>query len=178
MIVSVADNRCTLRGSVSYGVWEADAFEELLHFLIEGCTSDDNLIEVATERFNHLVANLLVYLLVYNRHVEEKAHTIVLNLWEYLLADDLLDNQRYGYDDGWLDLCEGCCDDGRTWHTCEIEDVATEDKLKHKLERHAVHVCHRQDADDVVALLDYLAKHSHGEVVIAPKCAVRHHHAL
>ena len=39
-------------------------------------------------------------------------------------------------------------------------------------------MCHRQYADDVVALLNLLADNRHGKVVVAPQCAVGYHYTL
>ena len=156
-MVGVADDRSTFGSSVAHGVGESDALEELLHFLIEGGTANNDFVEVATEILHNLLLYLLVHLLAHDRHVQQDAHTVVLYLGEYLLAYDLFDNEWYGDDDGWLDLSECSSDDGWRWYAGEVEHMATEEEFEHKLKRHAVHVSHRQDADDVVALLDNIA---------------------
>ena len=122
--------------------------EETFYFLVEGSTADNHLVEVATEGIGYLVAYLLLHLLADYRHVEQHTHAVVLNLWEYLLADDLLDNQRHSNDDCWLDASECFSDDGWTRDAGEIEDVAALDEFEDKLKCHAVHVGHRQDTDD------------------------------
>lgn len=60
----------------------------------------------------------------------------------------------------------------------EVVDMHALEKLEDKLERHAVHVGHGQDADDVVAALERLAQHVEGEVGVAPQRPVGQHHAL
>ena len=122
--------------------------EETFHFLVKGCTTDNHLVEVATEGIGYLVAYLLLHLLADYRHVEQHTHAVVLDLREYLLADNLLDNQRYSYDDSWLDAAECLGDDGWARDAGEIEDVAALDEFEDKFKRHAVHVGHRQDTDD------------------------------
>ncbi len=143
--------------------------EEVFYFLVEGCTTDNHLIEVATEGIAYLVADLLLYLLADDRHVEEHAHAVVLYLWEYLLADNLLDNQWHCNDDGWLDASECLSDDGWARDAGEIEDVATLDELEDEFECHAIHVGHRQDADDRISRLDLLAQYILSKVGIAPE---------
>ena len=114
LVVFITDDRSTLCGTITYGISEADAMQETLHFLIESSTTDDNLIEVASECLSHLIAYLLAYLLVDDRHVEKHTHAVVLNLGEHLLADNLLDDERHSNDDGWLDAAESLGDDSRT----------------------------------------------------------------
>ena len=152
--------------------------QEILHFLVESCTADDNLIEVASKCLSHLVAYLFAYLLVDDRHVKKHAHAVVLYLRENLLADNLLDNQRHSNDNGWLDAAECLGDNSRTWDAGEEEDVATGDKLKQELKCHTIHVSHRKDADDRVARLDLLRQYVLGEVDVAPERTVRYHHTL
>ena len=125
LIVGIADDRRTLCGTIANGIWELYALQELLNLLVEGSAANDNLVEVAAKGIYHLLAYLLVYLLAYDRHVKEQTHTVVLYLREHLLAYNLLDNERYGNDDGWLNLCKGSSDDSRRRHACEVEDVAT-----------------------------------------------------
>ena len=107
--------------------------QETLHFLVESSTTDDNLIEVSSKCLSHLIAYLLAYLLVDDRHVEKHAHAVVLYLRENFLADNLLDNQRHSDDNGWLDAAECLGDNSRTWDAGEEEDMATGDKLKQEL---------------------------------------------
>ena len=158
-MVGIADDRSTLSSAVAYGVGESDALEELLYLLIEGCTAYNDFVEVATECLDNLLLYLLVHLLAHDRHVQQDAHAVVLYLGEYLLADNLLDNERHSDDDSRLHLGKCGCDDGWRRYACEVEHVASEEEFEHKLKRHAVHVSHRQDADDVVALLDNLAQY-------------------
>ena len=122
--------------------------EEGLHLLVEGSTANDDLIEIATESVGYLLANLLAYLLADNRHVEQQAHAIVLYLREHLFANDLLDNERHGYDDGRLDATKCLGDDGWARDASEIIDMATLDELEDELKCHTIHVSHRKDTDD------------------------------
>ncbi len=71
MPVAIADNGCTLCGSVTYGIREVDAFEELFYFLIESCASDDDLVELSSESIDHLFAYLLIDLKVDDGHLHE-----------------------------------------------------------------------------------------------------------
>ena len=94
------------------------------------------------------------------------------------MTDDLLDDERHGNDDDGLDLRQGLCDDGWRGHTAQVIHVTAVQELEDELERHAVHVGHRQHGDDAVAGADGLAKHVAGEVVVRPDGAVGQHHAL
>ena len=98
-------------------------------------------VELGTEGIGYLVAYLLLHLLADYRHVEQHTHAVVLNLREYLLADNLLDNQRNCNDNGWLDASECLSDDGWARDAGEIEEMAALDEFEDKLKRHAVHGC-------------------------------------
>ena len=104
MVVGIADDRRTLGSAITHGVREVYTFEELLHLLVEGSTTDNDLIEASAKRVLDLLTDLLVYLTVKHRHVEQQTHAVVLYLREHLLADDLLDNERHGNDNGRLNL--------------------------------------------------------------------------
>ena len=113
LMVAIGDERRTLGGAIAAGDGEADADEELFYLLVEGCTTHDDLLDVAAEGFEHLLADGLLHLLADYRHIEQQPEGIVLDLREYALADDLLDDERHGDDDAGLDVLEGLCDDGR-----------------------------------------------------------------
>ena len=63
LVILVADDRRTLGSTISNSISEAYAMEETFYFLIKGCTTDNHLIEVATEGIAYLVADLLLHLL-------------------------------------------------------------------------------------------------------------------
>ena len=176
--VAVADDGGTLCCSVSDGVGEVDFLEELFHFLVEGCASDDDFVELSAEGIDHLFADFLVYLEVDDGHLHEQSHDVGLYLGEDFLAYDFLDDQRHGNDDDGLDAGECLGNDGRRWYSAEVIDVASVEELEDEFESHAVHVSHGQDADDAVALLDSLTEHVDGEVVVGPQGAVGHHDAF
>ena len=178
LVIFVADDRRTFCSTITHCISEAHAVEESFNFLVERSAADNHLIEVATEGIAYLVADLLLHLLADDRHVEEHAHTVVLNLREYLLADNLLDNQRHSDDNCWLDASECLGDDGWARDAGEIVNMATLDELEDKLECHAIHVCHRQDTDDRISSLDLLAQYILGKVGIAPQGTVWNHHTL
>ena len=142
--------------------------EELLHLLIECRSSDNHLVESSAKCLLHLFADFFLHLLVDNGQVAQQTHGACLQFGEHLLAYDLLDDERYGDDNLRAHVGECLCDDGRRGDAREIVDMAAVEELEDKLECHTVHVGHGQDADDTVAMVDGLAKHMHGEVVVAP----------
>ena len=176
--VAIADDWCTLGGSVAYRIGELYLFQECLHFLVECSTSDDDFVELATEGFDNLLTNLLADLLGNDGHGEQEAHAVVLNLGEHLLADYLLDDQRYGDDDLGLDIGKGLCDDGRRGDAVEVIDMAAMQELEDELEGHAVHVGHGENGDDAVATVDGLAQYVLGKVIVGPEGTVGYHDTL
>ena len=146
--------------------------------MVEGSSAHDDFIEIATKRLLHLFADFLFHLLADDRHVEQQFHLVVLYLGEHALTDDFLDNQWHGNDDGRLDFLESLCNDCRTWHTGEEEDVTAVGELENKFKGHAIHVCHGQNAHRVGAVRDMDAYHLIGKVEIAPQGTVGQHHSL
>ena len=143
--VAVADNRRTLCGTIAYRVGELYLFQECLHLLVECSTSDDDLVELTAKGLDHLLAYLLTHFLGDDRHGEQQAHAVVLYLGEYLLADNFLDDQRYGDDNLRLHVGKGLRDDGRRRYTVEVIDVTAVKELEDEFEGHTVHVCHREN---------------------------------
>ena len=176
--ICIAYNRSTLCSAVTNSIREFNTLQELLYFLVESSTANDNLIELATECIYNLLANLLENLLVYERHVEQQTHAIGLELRQHLFADNLLDNQGYSNDDCRFYFCECCSNDSWRRNACKIEHVTAEEEFEEEFERHAIHVRHRENTDDIIALLNVLGYGSHSKVVVAPHCAVRNHNTL
>ena len=178
VIVLVADDRCALGSAVAHGIGEVDALEELLNLLVQGCTANDDLVKLSAEGLEHFLADHLAYLLRDDGHLQQQAHAVVLDLREYLLTDDFLDDQRYGDNDDGLDLGQRLSDDSWRGHTIEIIDMTTVEELEDELEGHAVHVGHGQHRDDTIAGLDGLTQHLAGKVVVRPQGAIGQHDAF
>ena len=174
---SIADDGGALGGSISHGVGEVDLLEELLHILVEGGSSDDDLVEVATEGVHHLFTYAFVHPPVDDRHLAENLNAVGLYLREHLLLDDFLDDEWNGDDDRWLDVGKRLCDDGRAGHTSQEEDVLTREEFEGELECHSIHVGEWQDADDVGAF-QVLTHCLAGEIEVAPQSTIWNHHAL
>ena len=175
---SIADDGCALRSTIAHGIWEVDALEERLHLLIEGSTTDDDFVELSTKGLAHLFADAFLHPAVHHRHVQQESHAIVLHLREHFLANDFLDDEGHGNDDGRLDFGKCLCDDARAWNARKEEHVLTGENLEGELEGHAIHMCQREDADDVWILLKMLTHHLAGKVEVAPQCAIWNHHTL
>ena len=76
--------------------------QETLHFLIESGSTYNHFIEFTSKSFGHLITDLLIDALVDTRHLHQEAKFRILNLGEYLLLNDLLNDQRNGDDDLWF----------------------------------------------------------------------------
>ena len=128
--VAVADDRCTFSGSVSYGVWEFYFAEERFDFAVKRSTSDDYFIEFTSKSLHHFLTDHLFHLFGDDRHCHEETHAVVLYFGEYLLSDNLFDDQRNSDDDSWFDVGKCLCNDGRRWYAVKIIDVASVEKFK------------------------------------------------
>ena len=120
-VVAVCDEWRTLGGAITHGYWEVDGMKECLNLLVEGCSSHDNLVEVASEGCLHLLAYLLLYHLTDDWHVHQQADTVGLYYREDALADNLVDDEWYCHNETWLHFGEGFGDERRTWQSGEEE---------------------------------------------------------
>ena len=148
--VAIANDRRTLRSTIAHRIGELDALEELLHLLIEGSTTNDHLIELATKGFEYLLTNLHANFLGDHRHGQQETHTVVLYLGEYLLADNLFDDKRYGNDDDGFDISESLSDNRWTRNTVQVVHMTAMQEFEDELESHTVHMSHRENRDDPV----------------------------
>ena len=176
--IAVTNDWRTLGSTVTHSEWEVNVFQEHFYFAVQGCSTDDNLIDVTTEGLHYLFANLLFYLLLNYRCVQQQLHAVGLNLGEHTLANNLLDNERYGYHKRRLHFGKCLCDDCRRRHTCQVEDMGTCNKLEDKFESHTIHVCHWQNADNVASRLNGCAQYAACKVGIAPHGTIRNHYTL
>ena len=175
--VSVGDDGGTLCGTVTDGNGEVYVFQELLHLLIERCTAYDNLIESAAKGIIYLLADFLLYLCSNDRCLHQQTNSRS-QFREHLLADNLLDDEWYGDDDDWLDICESLCHNCWGGDAGEIVDVASAHELLDKFKRHTIHVSHRQNGYGIVAWMQLAIKHEARKVQIRPKGAIGYHDAF
>ena len=178
MPVAVADDGCALSGTIAHRVWEFYLLQECLYLLVESCTADDDLVELAAEGLDDLLAYPLADFLRDDGHGQKQSHAVVLYLGKHLLADNLLNDQRHGDDNLGLHIGKGLCDDGRRGYPVQVVGVASVQKLENELEGHAVHVSHGQYADNAVAGFDNLAQHMLGKVIVRPDGTIGYHHTL
>ena len=178
MPVAIADDWGTLCGTITYSVWEVNTLQETFYLLIKCSTTYDYLVHIATKGFEHFLAYHLAYLLWDDRHLEQEAHTVVLYLWEYLFADNLLDNQRNGNHDSWTYIGQSLSNDSWRRNTIQIIHMATMQELEDEFERHTIHVGHRQHRDYLIAGFDCGAKHTYGKVEVWPQCTIGQHYAF
>ena len=100
--------------------------------------------------------------------MKEHAHAVVLYLREHFLADNLLDDQWHADDNLGLYFTESLGDNGRTWHSGEVEDMTTFDELEDEFKRHAIHMSHGKNADDIVSTFNLFTQYLVGKVGVAP----------
>ena len=61
--VGIADDGGTLGSTIADGVGKVNALEELFHFLIEGSTTDDDFVHLASESLEHFLTDHLAHTL-------------------------------------------------------------------------------------------------------------------
>ncbi len=177
-VVAIADKRGALRGAVAHGEGEFDALEEILDFLVQGCSADNDFIGFSAECVIHLLANHLLHLLVHHGHVQQQSHAIILNLREHFLTDDFLHNHGHGNDQRGLNLGIGLRDERGTRQSREEIEVHSVAEGENKLEGKAIRMSHRQDGNHIRARLHMLSELREGEVEVAQQRTVGNHHTL
>ena len=146
--------------------------------LAEGCSANDDFYEVASECVLQFVAHFSEHALSQDGCVERKFHYWCLQLRQHGLAHDFLYDERHGHNEARFDVGESRekhCRRGRLGK--EIDGHAVQE-LVDELEGHAVHVCHGEHGENLVAGFHILTQHAYGEVVVAPKCAEGNHDAF
>ena len=83
----------------------------------------------------------------------------VCNLGENRFLDDLLNDERNGNHDNWLDIGKGHEDNLWRWHSREVIDMASVHEFKEKFKGHAIHVGQRQHRNDRVTAFHLVAQH-------------------
>ena len=174
----VADNGRAFRSAVADGVVETDAFEEDFDVLVHGGSADDDLVEIVAKGFLHLAAYVQLHAVAKQGRHQGQPDGGSLDLREDSLAHDLLDEQGNGDDHLGLQLREGFQQHRGRGRLAQERHVGTACHLVEELEGHAVHVCRRQDAHDVVAFLDVVVIHFVGKFHVAPQGAIGYHDAL
>ena len=112
-VVAEGYQRRTLCGSVAHGDREVYALEKSLYLLVQCRTAHYYLVCVAAKGLQHQLADTLLHLFIYYRHVPKQSHLVVLYSWEHALAYYLLHHQRHRDDYRRLYIGKGLCYDGR-----------------------------------------------------------------
>ena len=176
MPILIADNGAALRHAVAYGVGHLYLCQEILHILIEGSPTHNNFIELAAEGLDKPLAYLPVNKSPCQREAQQIPHTRRSQDGEYLTCDNLFDNQRNSYEDGWLDIAESTHHHGWRGRFGQIVHMAAYAEFVHEVESKAIHVCHRQQGHRPTAMWqaqDFIGKHH-----IRPDGAIGQHDTL
>ena len=174
--VFVADDGGAFCHAVAHGVGEVYPFQELFYLLVEACAADDDFHEVASECLYHLFAHGCPYLVVDDGHLQQQLHGRCLQFGQHVLFDNLLDDERHGYNQVGSDFRECLEDDFRAGHAGQEEDVATHGEFIEELEGKSVHVRHGQHGDQLVA--GFQRQYLEGEGGVRPQASVGQHHAF
>ena len=170
----VCDDGAALCHAVAHGESESDTAEECLGLAVEGCTSDNHLVELAAEGLVELVVDLLEYLLVNDGKPEQQADVPAVDDRLELLLVNLLDDQRYGDDKVGLDGAHGVEDDLGGRESGEEMHVAAGAELHQELEHHTVHVGGREHGHAVGGIVQ-MAVHLEAEKDVREQGTVRQH---
>ena len=178
VVVGEGDERGCLGGAVAYGDGHSHVVEEFFDALIERCSTYDYFVCVASESLHYAVADVLLYLLIDNRHVQEQLHAVGLHLCQHLATDNLLNHKRHSHDESGLHLGKSFGYKRRRRHSVEEVQVASVDESEEEFDCQSVHVSHGQNAYEIRSGLYVGCKTLQHVVDIAPQCAVRQHYAL
>ena len=146
--------------------------KELLDFFRECSSTDDDFVCSAAEGVVDLLVNALLDLSGYHRHRQQQFDAIVLDLREHLFADDLLDDQGDGDNQGGLHVGKSLSNDGRRRQTRQEEKVAAIAESEKELYGHTIHVSHRQDTQQIITGFHVLANMADNEFNVTPDGAI------
>ena len=97
-VIRIADERAALGHAVADAEGKLYPREEIFHLGVQRCPADDDVAQFASERFDEFLPDARIYLVVDARNLYGHFGHAAAYLGEYLLADDFLDEQRYGDD--------------------------------------------------------------------------------
>ena len=175
--LGVGDQWAAFGHAIAHGVGETDPVEERLDLAVERGAPDDHLADPPAESGQQALGDFPEDKLARERHFQRQLDRCLLQFGENTVADDLLDDQRHGEDERRPDAVESLGDDLGAGRARQEMDVASLVDRVEDLEGQAVHVGHREHADDGVAGMD------EGQVVrrelrVAPQASVGDHHAF
>ena len=126
----------------------------MLDILVECCSSDDNLIKVASEGLYDLFPDSAFYFVIDDGDFQQNLHGRCLQFGQYAFLDDFFDDERDGYDDVWFDFSKCLKDDFWAWDSRQVEDVTAYTEFIDELKSQSVHVSHGQHGHQPVAFAE------------------------
>ena len=110
MLVLVPDDGAAFCHAITDSVGKANLVKEVLHLLVEGCSANDALVEVATKGRIEFVANLAIDHLPQHGDSGKSTDVTCAQDGKYLFLYDFLQNEGHDDDHYGLNLSE-CLDD-------------------------------------------------------------------
>ena len=156
-ILSFAESKADTQEIAGYHYFKVYDDYQLEYILVVVSDSED--VTVVGKMAAFQIKNLLI---AYKEHFDKD------NFIKNLLLDNLFDDQRHRNNDGRFDIGKSLSNDSRRRQSGEIEHMTAMQEFKDKLEGHAIHVGHGQDAQRVVASFQLLAQHLDGKIIVAP----------
>ena len=74
MPIGVADDRGALRSTIAHGIVKANLVQQVFHFAVEGSTTDNDLVEAATESLDQVFADFVADARADNGQFEQHLH--------------------------------------------------------------------------------------------------------
>ena len=176
--VGIGNNGGTLCSTITYGITEANVVEQLLNFLVECSTAYNYRIEVVAKDLCHFVANTLADTIAKNRDVQHESYFGILYSGQNSLANNLLNNERNSNNYNRFDVGQRLHQNSWRSNLCQEIHMNTMHEFEDKLKRHAIHVCHRQHAENLIAGLNFVSEFIYGKIQITPKSTIWNHHTL
>ena len=150
----VGDERSALCHAVADCVREIDATQECFDVGIQGCSTDNDFVDIAAKRLVKTIFDFGEQLFVEEWHFEHHFHQRLFEHWENFVFDDFLKDERHSDDEFRFHF--GKCAKNNFWrrHASEEVKVATLCESVEHIDYHAVEVGKWQHIHDSVARLE------------------------
>ena len=172
-----SDDWSTFCHTISYRIRELHALEECLNFLIECCTTDNDLIEVTAECLYKLCLDLVHNNLIKTRNLHRKLDSRFLKNWLNLVLIYFLNDKRNGDYNSRLDFRESLHDDLRARKAWQEVYMTTDAEFIKNFEHKAVHVGTWKHWNHLWCMVKCRQCFS-SEVNIRPDCPVWNHYTF
>ena len=172
----IANQRTTLRHSITNGIGKFDTTHKFFHLLIQGSTTNHQFHEVSPEEVGDFLAYLVKQTITKDRNAQHRLHRLLFQLGQHILLYHLLHNERNGDDEWWLYISIRLENNLRTRCARKELGMATLYELEEERKKQTKGMCHRQHTHMTVTCLQFDMLMRKNKIWY--QTTIRYHHAF